>query len=154
MQTAKVSAGNFLHAAEDAETVRDDLRIKILEGKKLTNVDLSAVDYSTAAASGDLVATMSFVIPAAMENIHEGRCCQERRCADRSARRNDTNKSLIEFPNLYSLIDLHVSNPFCTRSGGCIVDEDGCVSPDIDSDGLYLRGDTCSIEITGGTTNL
>ena len=48
MQTAKVSAGNLLHAAEDAETVRDDLRIKILEGKKLTKVDPAAVDYSTA----------------------------------------------------------------------------------------------------------
>ena len=75
MRTAKVSVGNFLHAAEDAETVRDDLRIKILQGKKLTKVDLAAVDYSTAAASCELVATMSFVIPAAMQNIHEGRCC-------------------------------------------------------------------------------
>ena len=72
MRTANVSASNCLHAAEDAETVRDDLRIKILDGKKLTKVDPAAVDYSTAAASGDLVATRSFDIPAALENIHEG----------------------------------------------------------------------------------
>lgn len=156
MQKSKVSAGNLLHLAEQAEESRNSLRGIIRESVGMTGVNPSSLDTEDSEGSTAMAVVTELVPPSKAEKFATFDVAKKgdeltKKLQAASLQANETYKSLQK---LYLLSEPMINPSFHLLYGNCIVDDTGCIKSRTDSRGYYYRGDWCAIEVRDGSADI